>query len=1120
MKKLFILFWVIISNGYLFPQNNPVKIYSQKENLRFTFLTELEGLISNTVYKIIQDSCGLFWIGTSAGLNIYDGKSFVHYSLNSFDAKKNISGNAVYNILETKNSIFWLATENGLTRIDYRNNKINIYRKEDKKENSLLDNYIYDIEEDNRGKIWVATRKGVQYFNNIDDPKKILFYTDPSITNKLRATSINGMAKSSGTNFYFFGSRGNEVSIFRYSSEKKIDLIKLKFKGRSFVRKLIEDKKGNLWLGMWREGMIYYDVSNNIYQQFLNKEDGSGSNVIVDFEEDNKNRIWISTRGGGLFIFDKTNKELTQCSFNKNNLAGINSNVLSDLYFDKNGTLWIGGLEKGINKISQTAFFVKYFTSAADKILKEDNITSFYQDDNGYIWIGTDAGKIYIMDRKGDKFIKSLHLSDRRASRIQCIYKDQNKNLWFGTSGSGLYKTKLNKVITSISDISIEKVKGIAENEYIYCIDQLKTGKFLFSVWGNGLLLYNEKNKISKYYNIKNSPFKVSNFLDIDIDKYGNIWIATYLDGIYVMNFKDFRIKDFIKINHDNGLPNDIVYSLLNDSSGNVWAGTETGFAKIVYELNKNIFEQKLQLSSYNLINRFKIQSIQIDGLNNLWMGTSKGILLYDTNRGASKLLTEEEGFQNGAYNINSSLKLTNGELCFGGKTGVNIFHPGKLISLDSTKSNVIFTEFKLFNKTINAGDSVNGRILYNKNVLFSPLIELEYDENVFTINFSSTNYIKNRTVFRYFLEGFSKKWSEAYENNSLTFTNLDPGEYKLLVKNTNDNRKWSGLNTIRFVIIPPFYQTIWFRIIIILFLVFVIGLIYRIRVTRIEAHNKELKTWNDELKEEIERRKKIQKEKERLNKILIEKNKELEQIIFISSHDLRTPLVNVSAFSKELEFSLDELFQSANCKTALEKLSPHLNKLVKEEIPSSLNYIGSNVKKMDILLKGLLEYSRIGRDELVINKIDINKMIKLICEAEYKRFIKFYKNIEIKTEPLPDCVGDYNKLHFLFFQIINNAFQYLKRGSNGIIEITATKEGNYNIYKIKDNGIGIENDQIEKIFYVYYKIDPDNSPGIGIGLSIAQKLAKMHDGNITVISTPEQGSEFSIILPNEITFQ
>ena len=282
--------------------------------------------------------------------------------------------------------------------------------------------------------------------------------------------------------------------------------------------------------------------------------------------------------------------------------------------------------------------------------------------------------------------------------------------------------------------------------------------------------------------------------------------------------------------------------------------------------------------------------------------------------------------------------------------------------------------------------------------------------------------------------------------------------------------------------------------------------------ITKRKQTEIELSRSKEKLKERIKELNDSHKEKKILNDELFEKNKELERVIYVTSHDLRSPLVNINGFSRELEFALNNLSDILSVVKVDNDVKEKIIKLIEDEIPESLNYIKKSIIKMDQLLNGLLQLSRIGRNAVTFYDIDMNELISdVIHNFDYE--IKNRK-INVKVGDLPLCKGEPMQINQLFSNLVDNAIKYLNPEKKGEIKITGVKKKKEIIYCVEDNGVGIPKESKEKIFDLFQRLNPENIVGDGIGLNIVKKIVGIHKGEIRVESERDKGAKFYVSLP------
>lgn len=252
--------------------------------------------------------------------------------------------------------------------------------------------------------------------------------------------------------------------------------------------------------------------------------------------------------------------------------------------------------------------------------------------------------------------------------------------------------------------------------------------------------------------------------------------------------------------------------------------------------------------------------------------------------------------------------------------------------------------------------------------------------------------------------------------------------------------------------------------------------------------------------------------EQHRLMSELADKNKELEQVVYVTSHDLRSPLVNIQGFSKELAYSIEELTTLLQTVEDLTQVKEKAAIILEGDIPDSLKYILSSTAKMDALLAGLLKLSRVGHATVTFTTVDMNELILEINNA-FEFHLK-ESGVTFTVGDLPPCFGNDVELNQVFSNLLGNALKYLDRNRPGIISITGRKKENMALYCVEDNGIGIAPEHQKKVFEIFHRLNPEDTQGEGLGLAIVNKIVARHNGKVWVESEPGKGSHFYVSLP------
>ncbi|AQT69913.1 Phytochrome-like protein cph1 [Anaerohalosphaera lusitana] len=255
------------------------------------------------------------------------------------------------------------------------------------------------------------------------------------------------------------------------------------------------------------------------------------------------------------------------------------------------------------------------------------------------------------------------------------------------------------------------------------------------------------------------------------------------------------------------------------------------------------------------------------------------------------------------------------------------------------------------------------------------------------------------------------------------------------------------------------------------------------------------------------------EEEKERCLKLLEQKNKELEQIIHIASHDLRSPLVTIRGFGMELADACERIGELLKDVELGQEKEKDLQELLGAEVPESLKFISAGTDKMDSLISSLLRLARIGTAALDIQPLDMNMLVTNIKHS--MEFQIQEKEVDVIVEEgLPGCMGDPTQISQVFSNLMGNAVKYLDGSRKGVIRVSGERKGDWSEYCVEDNGGGIEQDQLDRIFEMFYRLDPDGSEGEGLGLTIVRRIVSGHEGRIWVDSEVGKGSKFFVALP------
>jgi signal transduction histidine kinase/ligand-binding sensor domain-containing protein len=1066
--------------------------FSQKQNINFGHLDINSGLSQNHVMCILQDRQGFMWFGTSDGLNKYDGYSFTIYKNNLKDSNS-ISNNFISGIIEDSKGVIWVATRGGgFNRFDKEKNRFIRFKNDPKNTNSVSSDLITNLSIDSDDNLWICTQNGLNYF----EPRK------------------------------------NRFEHYSYSA-----------------RCIFEDSEKNVWLGGYESGLNLFNKKRKTFTPVrYNEKDsalGIKDNVAVVFE-DSKHQLWIGTSGNGLYVFDRNTGKIRHFIHDVHNANSLPSNVVYTIGENNAGDLWIGTENGGMAIYNSTTgiFQIYQHDDIDNKSISNNSIYSIYKDANGNMWVGTFAGGVDILNKNANRFVHYKHTSDNNSlnnNSVLCMLESKNGKIWIGTDGGGLNLfDPATKNFTHYMHSEANK-KSICGN-YVLSVLEDSKGNVWVGTWGDGITIFNPKK--NTFIHLKNNPKDASSLSNnnawvIFEDRDKNIWVGTYLGGL---NLYSPSNNSFTRFDDNTGNTSSTkeIFSITEDNKGNLLLGTDGGGLQ-VFNKNTKTFTSFIHNNNKNSLSDNRVSYTYEDQQGNFWINTRAGLNYFDTkkqvfttyttadglpndvifglmkdangyfwistSRGLSRLdprtlkfknYDVEDGLQSYEFNMRAFCKSASGAMYFGGINGFNEFYPDK-IKEDPYEPPLVLIDFQIFNKTVLIAKDNNDPSPLKKDISETKEIILPYKNSVFSFGFASLNYtVQGKKQYAYMLEGFDKTWNYIGSNNTATYTNLDPGKYIFKVRGFNNEGNWSSRTiTLHLTIIPPFWMTWWFRLAIVVY--FAGGIIgfYRFRMNGIKTQKTKLQQQvqkqTRQLLKSTEEEQKSRKKAEQANIDLERKNKELEQFAYVASHDLQEPLRTTSSF--------------------VELIQKQYKGQLDEKADKYLSFIAQSSDRMKVLIKDLLDYSRIGRKK-ELKEVDCNIMLNEVL-ADLGTAIN-ETGAEIKTEQLPVVNGYPTEIKELFQNLIINAIKFREKTIPSQINISVQKISGYWQFAFKDNGIGIAKENNERIFIIFQRLHTRNEySGSGIGLSHCRKIVELHNGKIWMESEPGKGATFYFTLPN-----
>ncbi|MDQ6476884.1 two-component regulator propeller domain-containing protein [Dyadobacter sp. LHD-138] len=1070
-KKVFLTIVILVI--FCIGSGSPVN--AKDDQPKFTALTSMDGLSSNTVHTILKDRYGLLWFGTDDGLNKYDGTEFTVYRHNQADPAS-LRSNDISTLHEDKLGQIWIGSVQGSLHL-YNRRKDNFIRIN-------ANDIVTAITSDHTGKIWVATSSGLLTVNPVTH-RITRFNQRPGVAGQIANGQILSLFADSKEQMWI----GTETGLYRFDFKTgrflhlNYEHSTLQANGGSFVKTISGDKLGNIWVGT-SNGLHKLTADGNLLQTFryqVNNEKTISSNMIYAIAAENQQKLWICT-DGGLNLMDIRTGNVTRYAPDTRTPFSLTNKSVRSILIDKQGIFWLGTYKGGINKYDRNfTIFGLYRSDPHDPYsLSAPFVTSFAEKKDGDIFVGTDGGGLNLYHRQTNLFTKiPVHPKNKLASpglAIMSLEMSSPDRLWIGTFQDGLFA--LNPSNGHYQQFTQGKTASSLNNNDIFCMTTDTQGRLWIGTNGGGVNLFDPRTQhFSRYFDpatpLQKREIPLNGYIRaIHQDKRGKIWIASHGTGLAI--YDPERKKSILLDKQSSNLPGNVVLSIHEDRKGNIWIGTGgEGLAMFNEKTRRfSVFAHKEGLPNG------VVHKILEDAQGRIWVSTNQGVSYLDPATKSFVNFTQYNGLQNYTFVLGAGIRTRDNLLFFGGIQGFNYLDTGTLRQKNNEMP-IILKELRAGNKIITPSDS----LIISEHISIAKSIHLEYKQN-FSISYAELNYSDPlQTVFRYRLEGLDGEWHQAGFSKTASYTNLSPGTYTFKVQARNYKGIWNEPGTtIKVVVSPPFYMTLYAYL---FYFTAFFGLLFLIRHKGIQRlKNKFSQERHDR---EIERQRELDEMK----------------IKFLTnlSHELRTPISLILA-------PLDHL----------------LNKSAPIDKAQYVKGIKRNAKRLLNLVDQLLDFKSLQEHEL---KLDSRRgeIVSFIKEtAESFRYLSQTNGIEFIVDSQIESLYmdfDANKIERVILNLLSNAFKHTPKKGRITLSILKSEDTHAQqcLYiQVSDTGIGIPSDKHELIFERFFQHDsPSNvlNQGSGIGLSIVKEFVQLHKGSIIVESEPGHGSVFTVCLPH-----
>ena len=1016
-----------------------------------------------------------------------------------FNTDNQLSSNLATQVFQDKSGFIWIATRNGLN--NYDGYHINVIKKDMSNFLGLNSNYINSIAQDEKEHILLGTNNSLLEFTGSE------FLKIPMLDSKGEelATYVKQV----------YPLRNKDVAVatsgygimLKKQDEQKCHAMKGEVEKLKYIHKLLEDKRGRLWI-ITEDGKLYRKETNGRVTSHFAGTEGVGAQ---DIQQDALGNIYLASKNQGVYLLRAGSNVFTR-------ISSIGNLPIDNIYISRNNKLYIGSDGLGIYVYDpQTGFLQDNPLFSRLVNLAKSNITSIIEDNQGNIWVSMLQKGVFMQSNIQNDFnYMGFRLGNRNVIGENCVTSlsiNQGNQVWVGTDKDGLY----------LFNIATRSVEGHFLNQntvLTLCKDQ--QGRTWVGTYTDGL---GYMDAAGSFHPVDLGISKSVGIFDIKQDPQGNIWIATMGEGLFCLQKDGSRRNYKAKYGADNNLkvnslPNDYLVKMALSKDGNqVYIATSVGLAcldrkrnswvstfKGINCLNKNRFSHcvfvdskdhvwygtedgafcfdfrkgikpKLYTTANGLTDN-SVASITEDYQGNIWLGTIKGLNKLALKSGTITKFYTESGLQSNEFS-DASVCTTQDKkvILMGGSGGINWFQADR-VKQHPWQAKVVISGFVVNNKTVTPGMESGSYTITDSWVTVAREFNLSHDDNTFSLQLSTFTYNNVEQIrYAYSINGDAWRTVPAGQNE-LAFSHMAPGSYKYRIKAICNGYE-TPVKEFTIIVHPAWYASIWAKLFYLLLLIAAIMLYLCHRKHQME----DLLILQQHIHAEEMGEAKI-------------------KFFMNISHEIRTPLTLI--------------------------ITPLLSLIKEDKEPHRqgiYEIIRKNSERILHLINQMMDLRKIDKGQMVMRMCKTD-MVSFINE-EYDLFKQqaIAKSIDFEyqhdCEELPVWI-DRNNFDKVIINTLSNAFKFTPTAGHILLSLTHT--GHHAYISIKDSGIGIPKDKLETIFQRFYQTPADpneRNVGTGIGLDLTRSLVELHYGTISARNNEgekgskfEHGSEFIIRIP------